>query len=176
MRSVRAVFMVGLAASLVSPVARADAIDLVPYFTRVPGGHSRPVVVGLVVVLMLVNYGLNVLVVGLPAFKASPASARTILLGLAWMTLWGQLADRAGAFLALLSADGLAGLLRVDGEGAWFVPVLGMNFLFSGLAVGVLALYFLRRRWQVARRTAWLTALAAGIITNPAWAIGPWFS
>jgi len=45
--------------------------------------------------------------------------------------------------------------------------VLILNLLFSGLAVGALAFYFLRRRWQIRRRTSCIIAIAAGIFTNP---------
>jgi hypothetical protein len=44
---------------------------------------------------------------------------------------------------------------------------LGLNFLFSGVAVGALALYFLRRRWLIPARQAWMIAGICGSPDEP---------
>jgi len=59
-------------------------------------------------------------------------------------------------------------------------PVLGPVFVYSlfaanlicsGIAVGALAIWFLRKRWLVSKALSWKIALAAAVLTNPAWAL-----
>jgi hypothetical protein len=77
-------------------------------------------------------------------------------------------ADRLGAMLAVMA------MVPLDLEFGGLVfswLLLGLNFLFSGVAVGALALYFLRRPWLIPARQAWMIAGIAAVLTNPAWAI-----
>jgi len=46
---------------------------------------------------------------------------------------------------------------------------IGYSFLFSGCAVGLLALGFLRWWWRVPRKAAWWVSGLAAVVTNPAW-------
>jgi hypothetical protein len=160
---------------LVGHPSHADGIDLVRYFARVGGEHSLAITPLLVVLLLLANYALNMLVIGLPAVKSGPAGMQSIAVDLVVLTLLGQVADRVGALAAGLGEGPLTNILGLQGEGAWLWPLLALNFVFSGIAVGALALYFLRRRWQVRRRSAWWIAGIAAILTNPAWVIGTWW-
>ncbi|MFA6186902.1 MAG: hypothetical protein WC770_06815 [Phycisphaerae bacterium] len=150
----------------------ADGIDVVSYLARV--GSSQESMIGIVVkvvLLMMVNYALNLAVIGFPAIKIGKVKSRTVVIGLIWLTLLGQIADRLGALLATPLAGELAWILGLRGEGNWFWTLIGQNFLFSGIAVGALAFYFVRMRWCVGTGPSWAIVIAAAIITNPAWAI-----
>lgn len=153
--------------------ARADGIDILPFLTRVGGWRFHPVIsVALVVGLMLVNYLLNVMVIGLPSARASQTRPKKFARDLIGFTLLAQIADRVGAFAALMLGFFIIGVLGIKGEsgiakGALLAIVL--NFVFSGLAIGFLALWYLRRRWGIPERPARVIAIAAGVITNPVW-------
>jgi hypothetical protein len=165
-----------IAVFLLTSSARADGIDLVPYFTRVGGyGHSFYYVAAMVLLFMVINYALNFLVIGLPVIRLGCIAAPTVATGLIAFTLLGQMADRIGAVLAGLLTGPITAFFRLPGEGAWVAPLLILNFLCSGLAIVALALYFLRRRWRIRPRLSWIIALVAGLVTNPAWVIGLWF-
>ena len=154
-----------------SPVI-ADGIDLVWYFTRTGNDQQSMIsIFGTIALLMLANYALNFVVIGLPAIKVGAVRVRLIATGLVWLTLLGQLADRVGALIAALLSDPLAAMLGLDGMESWILLLLVLNFLFSGIAIGVLAFYFLRRRWHIGRGISWAIACVAAIVTNPAWAI-----
>ena len=176
MRHAVKILVGGVIATLAYQPVYADGIDMVSYLTRVGWAQSLPSLIGYVALLMLANYILNFLVIGLPALRAGPPRLRSVAVGLIGLTVLGQLADRLGALVAAFGADPLASALGFSGEGAWLWPLLSLNFLFSGIAVGALARYFTRRRWHVAPRTSWAISAAAAIITNPAWAFGLWFT
>jgi hypothetical protein len=155
-------------------LALADGIDLVVYFSRTPC-ENLAVAIPVVVLLMLVNYGLNFLVIGLPARRLGSLPFRQVTRSLIWLTLLGQVADRIGAILAGLLAGLAAGALGLKGEGAWVAPLLTLNFVFSGISVGILAFVFTRRFWGLRLKHSLWISTAAGILTNPAWAMGLWF-
>jgi len=169
MRSWNRLGMAALVALFLAGDARADGVDIVPYLTRVGGGGSVFRVVASVILLMLVNYALNFLVVGWPALRYGTAGRGLVARGLVWFTILGQVADRLGAILAGLAAGLVSELPAFRGEGGWVIPLLAFNFIFSGLAVAVLSLWFLRRRWGVPRLPRFAVAAIAGVITNPAW-------
>jgi hypothetical protein len=154
--------------------ARGDGIDLVSYFTRVGSERSAAGILGMVVLLMAVNYILNALVIGLPAIKAGPSDWRSVGAGLVTLTLLGQVADRLGALPAVLLAGLLAWAFDLTELGTFASLLLGLNFVLSGIAVGALAFFFLTRRWHVETRTAQVISASAGVLTNPAWAMGLW--
>jgi hypothetical protein len=172
----RTLILASITVGLFAPSAHADGVDLVPYFTRVAGGgHSCYYIAAMMLAFMAVNYALNFAVIGLPAVRFGSVPIVTVATGLIALTLFGQLADRVGALLATFFAQPVTFIFRLQGEAAWAVPLLILNFLFSGLAVAALAFYFLHRRWRVQGRLPWMVAIAAGLITNPAWVIGLWF-
>jgi len=172
----RTIIIFSIAGSLFSVSARADGIDLVPYFTRVAGdGHSFSYIATAMFCIMVANYALNFAVIGLPAIRFGSVVAAKAASGLVALTLFGQIADRVGALLAGVLVGPVTALFRLHGEGAWLVPLLILNFLFSGFTVVALAFYFLRRRWHIEGRLPWIVAIVAGLITNPAWIIGLWF-
>ena len=151
-----------------APAARADGIDLVPYLTRVTGeGHSPFYVAAMMLLIMATNYALNYAVIGLPAIRLGPVPVRTVAKGLIVLTLLGQIADRVGAVLAVFLAGPVADLLGLNGVASWAIPLLGLNFIFSGVAVAALAFYFLRGRWGIRGRLCWTVSIAAGLFTNP---------
>ena len=160
----------------VCPPAMADGIHTVAYFTRIGISEDSIIsIVGKVALLMLANYALNLVVIGFPAIKFGAVNGRRVAIGLVGLTLLGQIADRLGALVAGMLAGPVAGILGLSGEGFWFWPLIGLNFFFSGIAVGVLAFYFLRRRWRVGKGLSWAIAGTAAILTNPAWAMCLWF-
>jgi hypothetical protein len=114
---------------------------------------------------MVANYALNFLVIGIPVLKVHSVPVRSVATDLIVLTVLGQLADRLGAILALIV------LLPYTASISFFWPLLALNFLFSGIAVGALALYFLLGEWHVRSRAAWAIAVAAAIFTNPAWVL-----
>jgi hypothetical protein len=157
-------------AALCVGTARADVGDLgywlTLYFGRVNDPASTTELIAMIAGIMLVNYVCNFLVIGLPASRLGSAGIRLIAIGLVWFTLLGQVADRLGAVVAFWSDNlifnpGLASAGRL----------LALNFLFSGIAIGLLAVYFLRRRWDVAKGATWWITAAAVVFTNPAWAL-----
>jgi hypothetical protein len=152
--------------------ALADGVDLVPYLTRVGGHDSVLRVSAMVVLLMVINYALNFLVVGWPAIRFGPPGLRTVAKGLVWFTLIGQVADRVGAVAAGFAAGSVAELMGLRGEGGWLMPLLVLNFIFSGIAIAGLALFFLRRRWRLSPSPSTAIAIVAAVVSNPAWALG----
>ena len=149
----------------------ADGVDLLPYLTRV-GAHGSVLWVGaMVVLLMAINYVLNFLVIGWPAIHVGPPDLPTVAKSLVWVTLLGQVADRVGAVVAGFAAGIVAELLGFRGEGGWVIPLLVLNFIFSGVAVAAVALFFLRRRWRVSASSSVLIATMAAFVSNPAWAL-----
>lgn len=163
--------------SLPSAPANADGIDVVWMMTRVGGSRTHPALLAAMVVgLMIVNYLLNVVVVGIPAARALNIKVAGLLRDLAVFTLLGQVADRVGAIAGLLLSSLIGSIAGVGGERGLELEIiiaLAINFIFSGLAVAALALWYLRRRWGVERRPAFAIAAMAGVITNPAWAMLP---
>jgi len=121
--------------------------------------------------LMLANYALNALVVGLPAVRWGTEPAPRVARGLVTFTLLGQVADRIGAVVAVPLMALYALIFR---GGGWVAPLLVCNFVLSGLAVAWMAYRFHRFRWGVARDRARLLAVLAGVLTNPAWVLGLW--
>ena len=149
--------------------ARADGIDLYYAFTRVAPIGSRWSLLLLVPAVMLVNYGLNLLVVGWPVIHDTRCPVRSVAVPLVGFTILGQLADRLGFIVAAISGDLLAELLGLRGEGAFLIPMVVLSFVSTGLFVAGLAFYYLYRRWHLGRGRSIAIAAAAGLLTNPAW-------
>jgi len=143
--------------------------------TRVGGPRLHPAVeVVIVVGLMTVNYLLNLVVLGMPAARFLQIKLRALAKDLAAFTLLAQVADRASAVGGFLLGSSIIGLADIRGEEEVLASIrLGiyLNFILSGLAVGLLALWYLRRRWGVERRRARSIAVWTAVLTNPAWAM-----
>ena len=174
---------------VLSVSAYGDGINL-DYFVRFPvGEHSLTYVWSMIIVLMAANYALNFLVIGWPAIRIGSISVRKVSLGLIILTLLGQIADRIGAFLALIALSPFLRQFKRFGdqlhlptkdvrlgqwlwEHPWFWGHLWLmfNLIFSGLAVALLTWLFLRR-WSVPQSLRWKITVAAAIFTNPAWAL-----
>jgi hypothetical protein len=128
----------------------------------------------MVVGLLIVNYLLNFAVLGIPAARSLHIKPGTLAKDLAGFTLLAQVADRVCAVGAFLLSFFIVGLANVGGEQEVLAGILGgiySNFVLSGLIVGLLALWYLRRRWGVERRRAIKIAVWTAVITNPAWAM-----
>ena len=168
-----ALVMVAIA-TLFPREALADGIDLVAYFSRTLC-ENIALAIPVAVLLMLVNYGVNFLAIGWPALRLGSLPIHSIARSLVWLTLFGQIADRVGAVLAGFLVGPITEVLGLTGEGAWVVPLLVMNFLFGAISVGILTFVFTRRLWGLSiQHSVWIS-IGAGILTNPAWAMGLWF-
>jgi len=159
---------------LITPAAAsADGIDLVWLITRVGGLGNNPMVeAALVVVLLAINYFLNLVVMGLPAARTLGTNVRTLAKALLGFTLLAQVADRISAVSGFLLGVLMSDLLGVQGEHGLVVAIwigIVLNFAISGLAICLLALWYLLRKWRVRRRTSIRLAALTGLITNPAW-------
>jgi hypothetical protein len=160
-----------------SSVARADGLDPA-YFIRFDViEHSWTYICTVLTIIMVVNYLLNFAVIGVPAILRASVPAKRVALGLILLTILGQVADRLGSIAGLFLAMPLSALVsifvsssdRALSSPAFGYSVLASNLICSGFAVGGLALFFLRRRWSVAKSLSWKVAIAAALLTNPAW-------
>jgi len=159
--------------------ARADGIDIMWLMTRVGGWRVNPAWAATMLFgLMLVNYLLNVLVIGIPSARGSALKLTVISRDLVLFTIIAQVADRLCAIAGLALGFLITSLVGISGEaalGIGFLSGIGLNFVLSGLAVALLAFLYLRRRWAVTIPLAKSIALRAGLITNPAWVMALWF-
>ena len=155
------------------PAAHADGIDVTTFLRRYD--TFTPVYVGIAKIagFMLVNFVLNFLVIALPALVRKQVQVRRSLRDVAIITLWGQITDRAGALLALLTVVPLAILMRLQTLLEVGVLLLFLTFVYSGLGFYLLTLYFVRRRWGLPEGMSKLVSLAAAIVCNPAWVLLP---
>jgi hypothetical protein len=158
-------------------VAHADGLDS-GYFVRFDSDdHSWTYFWTVLVIIMLANYILNFIVIGLPAVLLVSSRIKTVSVGLIVLTVFGQVADRLGAFAAIFVAMPFMALfslfIRSPVPGldnpAFGYGLFAANLFCSGIAVGLLAWWFLRKRWSVPRSSSWKIALAAAVLTNPAW-------
>jgi hypothetical protein len=128
---------------------------------------------------MTVNYALNFAVIGAPAIVRASARAKSVALGLIILTILGQAADRIGAFAAVFVSVPFAAIFSAlfpsQSQGldspAFFYSLFAANLMCSGVAVGALAVWFLRKRWSLPKALSWKIALAAAVLTNPAWVL-----
>jgi hypothetical protein len=127
----------------------------------------------LLLALMTTNYALNLLVVGWPSVKMGAPFSR-VFGDLAVFTLLGQVADRLGAVVGPVIAGCIVAALNVTGSnalGLMFDIGIILNFVLSGVAIGFLVRHYVRRRWSLSGRGVLVVAVAAGVLTNPTWAI-----
>jgi hypothetical protein len=162
-----------------NPSVYADGLNS-SYFVRFDSlDHSWAYFWAVLALIMVVNYALNFAVIGMPAILRASAHAKSVALGLIILTLLGQLADRIGAFAAVFVSFPISAFLStlfpshshgLDSP-VFAYSLFAANLICSGIAVGALALWFLRKRWSVARALAWKIALAAAVLANPAWVL-----
>jgi hypothetical protein len=154
--------------------ARADGLDVTTYLSRVPGWHRAPLqALFLLCVLMALNYLLNLLVLGVPAIKMG-AKAGSVALGLVTFTLLGQVADRIGAVVGPLVGGAIVWALHVGGRkslGYGFSIGFFLNFILSGVVIGLLAQWYLRRRWALEGHRVAVLSVITGVLTNPLWGV-----
>jgi hypothetical protein len=160
-------FLALLAFALAAQPAWADGIDLGVFLTRINSAkHSAGAVWGIIAAAMLANYILNLIVIGIPARKFGGESVTSVLVGMVFLTAAGQIADRIGWLITLILTIFFFGLdSNYNGPLSYL-----LFFICCGAPVAALALFFLRHVWFVPTRPAWITAAAAGTITNSCWA------
>ncbi|HNX31261.1 MAG TPA: hypothetical protein PKM35_06615 [Holophaga sp.] len=127
-------------------------------------------VAALITVVMIFNYLLNLLVIALPSRKASPHTFRKLVYETIGITLIGQIADRVGAFLAILSVDLLIQFFNLHGE-KWALPLILINFFFPAVVIFFVVFFFTSHRWLVPRAIAITISIVAAFVTNPSWAL-----
>jgi hypothetical protein len=166
-------------AAACSQSARADGLNS-SYFVRFDSlDHSWTYFWTVLTAIMIVNYTLNVAVIGVPAILRASAHAKSVALGLIILTMLGQIADRIGAFAAVFVSMPIAAIFSalfpspshgLDSP-AFLYSLFAANLICSGIAVGALAFWFMRKRWSVPKALSWKIALAAAVLTNPAWVL-----
>jgi hypothetical protein len=158
--------------TLLTTAVKGDGLDL-DFFTKVDSlSHSDRYIWTVVIGLMVINYVLNFIVIGLPVVQKRLASRTKVTLGLIGLTLLGQIADKIGGLLATIVALALQShtMERDLSASTASAIVLLSNFVFSGIAVALLVLALLKL-WSVLPPLSYRIAIAAGIITNPAWSL-----
>ena len=151
-------------------------MDLWAVFTRVGNWREAPLrTVALLSVLLLINYAVNLAVLGVPALSSGVPIARSAkdLIG---FTLIAQVADRLGVVAGFALATALGFLFKGEaGLALWVLTGLILNFVMCGVAIGFLAYHYLKRRWAVPTPKSRWVALAAGFVTNPSWVMATWW-
>ena len=159
------------------PAARADGLDS-SYFVRFDSlDHSWAYFWIVLTAIMVANYVLNFAVIGLPAILRGSVHAKTVAWSLVILTILGQVADRIGAFAAIFVSVPIWAIISALfpsqshglGSPGFACSLFAGNLICSGIAVGALAFFFLRKRWLLSKALSWKIALAAAVLTNPAW-------
>jgi len=160
---------------VVPSTAMADGVDAGWLLTRVGGWDRKPLLaLVLFIGLMLLNYVLNVAVIGIPAANAGNRPRFRFSKDLLWYTVLAQVIDRVSFLLTLTIGTTVAGLFNSKIEVALvrgIVAGLVLNFLLSGLGVAMLSEHFVKVRWHIPPRSTRRIAVRAGIFTNPTWLI-----
>jgi hypothetical protein len=156
--------------------ARADGIDIGWFLTRVGGWRHNPMLsAALALTLLAFNFALNLLVIGKPATPAWTENRSALAIHMVAFTLIAQVVDRLCGLVGLFLGMALVSAFGARGEtvlGAGFTAGLGFNFALSGTGVALPAHQYMTRLWKTPSPRARTIALRAGLITNPAWAIG----
>lgn len=153
----------------------AETADATNFILRSSGEDISKAIV-LFAVIILVYYVVNFIVLGSIVLKFGNLGVKKLSISLVWLTLLGQVADRLGALLAIQAAFVVATTFPAySTRVAWAIPLVGFNFLFSGIAIGALVFFFSERYWQLSRIESVIAAFIAAIMTNPAWVVGALF-
>src|SRR6185295_7346605 len=97
-------------------------------FSRVGGWRVHPIRSAAIVIgLMLINYLLNLVVLGIPAARFLQVKSGSLTKTLASFTVLAQIADRGGALAGFLLSFSIVGLTGLGGE----------QELNAGILVGV---------------------------------------
>jgi hypothetical protein len=147
----------------------ADTLD-VSGLSRFGDYGSVGEIVLLDAVFMAINYGLNFLFVGLPVMRLGNIPPRRMASDLVLFTFAGQVADRLGAVIAgvIAGPEVARSVYRYHDDPTSAHLYFVLNFVLSGIALGILALFFCGR-WRVSARGRSLVAILAAILTNPAY-------
>jgi hypothetical protein len=153
-----ALFGFTLVLMLTSALARADGLDVGFFFwkTGFPENTSIAAKIGVILLMVVLDYVWNAGVIGLAASRLGKQPLRKILKDLVPLTILGQVADRVGAGAALLIGFLAPGL----------VPVT--VFVAPGVAIAALVFLFGKKSWNLANKQALGLGLVAGVATNPA--------
>jgi hypothetical protein len=154
--------------------ARADAIDATWLLSHVSWSRSPLQALCALLIILGVDYGLNVLVIALPAVKLG-VPFQTAARDTIGLTLIAQIFDRVG-MLACVVAVSLFRVVAHAGTTTKDVPAILIwssvaNFLTSGTLLWFLAKFYLTKRWHVPTQRSAVIATVASIVTNPAWIV-----
>lgn len=144
----------------------ADGVDIVSMLTLMPSGKSVLITVVWIGMALLLNYALNFLIIGFPLILKFKISFSSAGVGLIYLTLLGQIADRIGLFL------GVVGLVATCWQCSSKILQVTSLMLYYGLAslpIALLSLGFLRGRWKINWLPSVVISLVAGVLTNPNW-------
>ena len=158
---------------MLCPLAVHAGASDVPFVSRFSDRDSLFVIVALDLLFIAVNYLFNFFFIGYPAMVLGKIAFDAMAWDILLITLGVQCADRAGAvIIGMLVGPALANSMN-GYWGDWITAgyYFSLNFMFSGLAIGALILFFGTRRWGLSMKARWGLALLAVIFTNPAYAM-----
>jgi hypothetical protein len=147
--------------------ARADGIDIGAWVLQLPSMWGPGAVLGFIVLSLLIDYGLNLVVIGLLAQHWSGLANRRIARDLVPYTLWAQVADRAGALLSVFVAAGMDHWLDHSSEAYFVVPLFVTKIVLSAILIAFVVWRFARKRWSLSRGRSAILCVAGGVLTNP---------
>ena len=153
---------VGLVA-VVSSSASADVGDVLAIITHVPTQPGLWPTLRLVASLMLVNYGVNLVVIGVPLAIIRPIRLWHVLLPVAWLTVVLQLVDRIAVLIFFVLAVIVPGLSTSE------TLLTSALFVFTGVILGAVVYGFLRWQSRLGGRASAAVGTAAGVVSNPLW-------
>jgi hypothetical protein len=163
----RRVALACVALLALSSTCRADGLDLYAWVVRLPPGSNALVVLAAIAAILVVDYALNFLVVGWAASKWSTVGRRQVARDLVLLTLFGQVADRAGAILGLIFGSMTDPLYPHSSEASFLLPLVVANFVCTAVLIALLVVWFARKKWSITGKRSWGLAVPAGILTNP---------
>src|SRR5437660_6655878 len=89
----------------------ADGLDS-GYFIRFDSlDHSWTYICMMLALIMVANYLLNFAVIGVPTIWLASVQAKTVAIGLAVLTVLGQVADRVGSIVGIFLAVPIAAIV-----------------------------------------------------------------
>ncbi len=153
-----------------SDISRADGIDLTQLFMHTSRSYSSNAVAGIILLSMVVNYILNLIVIGVPAHKFLNLTKKRAVIDTIWITIIGQATDRLGAILGLIISSLIAYAIGASSLDEWGRVAYITIPISTWIAISVSIWVFAKIVWKKKGFKVGLISLAAGFLTNPIWA------